>query len=89
MTQELISQLLEKSISVAVLAIGGYFIIRYFMQALERKDTQNQANLDRFIGLVENTNTMIGTLTREIKSHGIKLAEVHDDVKILKDKPKR
>jgi hypothetical protein len=81
MTQELISQLIEKSISVAVLAIGGYFIIRYFMQALERKDNQNQANLDRFIGLVENTNTMIGTLTTEIKSHGQKLQDISDDVR--------
>ena len=86
MTQEFISQLLEKSISVAVLAIGGYFIIRYFMQALERKDTQNQANLDRFIGLVENTNTMIGTLTREIKSHGQKLQEISDDVRSSRTK---
>jgi hypothetical protein len=89
MTPEIISQLLEKSLSVAILVVGGYFMLRYFMQTLDKKDVQNQANLDRFIGLVENTNNMIGTLTTEIKSHGQKLQEISDDVRSSRTKTRQ
>jgi len=66
MTPEFISQLLEKSLSVAILVVGGYFMIRYFMQEIQRKDAQNQANLDRFISLVEKTNLMMESFRTEL-----------------------
>jgi len=86
MTPEFISQLLEKSLSVAILVVGGYFMIRYFMQEIQRKDAQNQANLDRFISLVEKTNHMMESFRTELGWYWVKLQEVHDEVKSLKNK---
>lgn len=44
---------------VGLVVLGGYFMSKYFMNQIDRKDQQNQANLDRFISLVEKTNEVI------------------------------
>lgn len=55
-TPEMISDLVDKSISIAVLAIGGYFMIRYFMNQITLERTQNQANLLQFVSLIKESN---------------------------------
>ena len=44
---------------VGLVVVGGYFMSKYFMNQIDRKDQQNQANLGRFISLVEKTNEVI------------------------------
>ena len=44
---------------VGLVVVGWYFMSKYFMNQIDRKDQQNQANLDRFISLVEKTNEVI------------------------------
>lgn len=55
-TPEMVSDLVDKSISIAVLAIGGYFMIRYFMNQITLERTQNQANLLQFVSLIKESN---------------------------------
>ena len=52
MTPDIFTNLIEKSLTVAILV----FIVIYFMKQMDKKDTTNQQNLDKFILLVEKSN---------------------------------
>lgn len=55
-TQEFVTQLADKSISIAVLAVGWYFMIRYFMNQITLERQQNQSNLLQFVQLIKESN---------------------------------
>lgn len=85
MTQELISQLLEKSISVAVLAIGGYFIIRYFMNQITLERSQNQANLLQFVQLIKESNQVHSKTAETLQTVAVQNNDLHRKVDALKE----
>jgi hypothetical protein len=74
--------------SVAILAIGWYFMVKYFMAQIDKKDQQNQSNLDRYILLSEK---MVSLTEKNIEwMHDFKgslnmvhpkLDAIHDDIK--------
>ena len=87
-----LSAILEKSLSVAILVIGWYYILRYFMWALEKKDALNQENLARFITISEKYSMLTERVAKSLDSyieridwHGKKLDEIHIDVMIIKN----
>lgn len=72
--------------TVVVLAVGWYFIVRYFMGVVERKDIQNQDNLNRFIGLVEKSNDFMSRQIQAIEGISPKLSDMHNDIKEIKNR---
>ena len=84
MEQAMIDFLTTQWPAIAILSVGGYFLVKYFMTQLEKKDTLNQSNLDRFIWLVEKTNDVIGKFSTSLDWIHPKLNEMHDDIKSLK-----
>lgn len=72
--------------TVVVLAVGWYFIVRYFMGVVERKDTQNQSNLDKFIGLVDKTHEFMSKEIQAIDWINPKLSDMHNDIKEIKNR---
>jgi hypothetical protein len=80
--------ILEQWVAIAILSIGWYFLVKYFMGELAKKDQQNQDNLDRYIVLSENTIVLMEK-TSEIVSkfwHTLdwlhpKLDAIHNDIK--------
>lgn len=97
MEQALIQTLTTQWPSVAILSFWWYFLVKYFMSQIDKKDaiykeemakkdTQNQINLDRFIGLVEKTNDVIGKFWTALDWLHPKLNEMHEDIKKIRDK---
>lgn len=70
--------------AIAILSIWGYFLVRYFMGQLEKKDAQNQANTDKFIWLVEKVSDVIGKFSTSLDGIHPKLNEMHEDIKSLR-----
>ena len=92
MEVSILSQILEKSLSVAILVIWGYYLLRYFIWSLEKKDTLNQENLVKFISISEKysilTERIAASLERHIEKidrHGAKLDQIHQDLKDIKN----
>lgn len=52
----------------------------------DKEKAQNQSNLDRFILVTERYSTLTEKVSTSLDSHIEKLREIHDDIKILKDK---
>lgn len=72
--------------AIAILAIGGYFLVRYFMSELTKKDWQNQANLDRYITLSEKDMDIVSKFSNTLDGLHPKLNEIHDDIKEIKNR---
>lgn len=70
--------------AIAILSIWGYFLVKYFMSQLERKDAQNQANTDKFISLVEKVSDVIWKFSTSLDGIHPKLNEMHEDIKSLR-----
>ncbi len=81
--------------AIAILSIGWYFLVKYFMGQIDkkdalyredmtRKDSQNQANTEKFIALVERVGDVIGKFSLSIDGIHPKLNEMHEDIKSLK-----
>lgn len=95
METSVISAILEKSLSVAILVIGWYYLLKYFMGSLEKKDTQNQENLVRFIDISEKYSVLtervaisLDNHVEKIDWHGRKLDAIHTDVLEIKNSRK-
>ncbi len=73
---------------VFVLGVWGYFMIKYFMNEIKRKDDQNQSNLDKFIQLHEKTMDVVAKFSWSIDSIHPKLNEMHEDIKLALPKTK-
>lgn len=86
MNEAIIEFLTTQAPAVWVLALGWYFMVKYFMNIVDKKDIQNQANLDRFISLVEKTNDVIGKFSNSLDGIHPKLHEIHEDIKSIKNK---
>ena len=86
MNEAIIQFLTTQAPAVWVLSLGGYFMTKYFMWVVDKKDIQNQANLDRFIGLVEKTNDVISKFSTSLDWIHPKLTEMHEDIKSIKNK---
>lgn len=84
--QSLVNFLFTQWPTVVVLAVGWYFIVRYFMGVVERKDTQNQSNLDKFIGLVDKTHEFMQKQIQSIEGISPKLSDMHNDIKEIKNR---
>lgn len=72
--------------AIAVLAFWGFFMTKYFMWVVDKKDQQNQANLDRFILLVEKTNDFMSKQVQAMDWLHPKLEEMHKDIKNISAK---
>lgn len=85
--EQLISDIVKSSWPmVGLVVVGWYFMSKYFMNQIDRKDQQNQANLDRFISLVEKTNEVIAKVWGSLDSITPKLHDIHEDIKLMKNK---
>lgn len=60
-TTQIFSTLVESWwVWLAVIVVWGYVIMRYLMSAMEKKDEQNQQNMDLFReALVKNTEALV------------------------------
>jgi len=79
-TPEFVSQLADKSISIAVLAIGGYFMIRYFMNQITLERSQNQANLLQFVWLIKESNQVHLQTAQAVTNVSAQVAEMHKKI---------
>lgn len=81
--------------AIAILSIWGYFLVKYFMwqidkkdiqyqQYMEKKDQQNQDNTDKFIALVEKVSDVIGKFSTSLDGIHPKLNEMREDIKSLR-----
>ena len=75
--------------AVLIMAI----MIYWFTRQIDRKDIQNQWNLDKFIAISEKYSTLTERVAlsldahiEKIDWHWKKLELIHDDIKILKGK---
>ena len=58
----------------------------WFTRQIDKKDLQNQANLDRFITVTEKYSNLSEKVSNSLDSHIDKLREIHEDIKIIKNK---
>lgn len=72
--------------AIAILSIWGYFLVKYFMSQLEKKDWQNQCNLDRYIGLSEKTMEIMQKFSNSLDWLHPKLNEIHEDIREIKNR---
>lgn len=77
--------------AIAILSIWGYFLVKYFMSQLEKKDSLNQENLKMFMDLVKENitvnvwvNDTLKRIQNILENIHPKLNEMHDDIKSLK-----
>lgn len=56
------------------------------MQQIDKKDTQNQSNLDKFISLVEKSNEVMSKVGTSLDTIHPKLNDMHEDIKSLKNR---
>lgn len=77
--------------AIAILSIWGYFLVKYFMWQLEKKDSLNQENLKMFMDLVKENitinvwvNDTLKSIQNILENIHPKLNEMHDDIKSLK-----
>lgn len=61
-------------------------MLYYFMKQQERKESQNQANLDRYIDLQKESNVIHSKTSDVLNTVVVKLNEMHGDVKASKCK---
>lgn len=61
-------------------------MILWFTKQIDKKDLQNQANLDRFINLIEKTNAVMDKVIADISSHNLLLRDTCSDIKELNKK---
>lgn len=68
----------------------GYFMLRYFMQVVEKKDSNMAETINRFIDLQKESNMIHNGTGELLKTLTTKLEAVHIDVKkLLDDQPHR
>lgn len=85
MTPEFFSQLADKSISIAVLAIGWWFIMKYFMNQINIERTQNQANLLQFVQLIKESNQVHSKTAETLQTVAVQNNDLHRKVDALKE----
>ena len=79
--EDLLKTLVQSSWpTVWIMIIGYYFMSNYFMKQIEKKDEQNQENLNKFINLTEKAIQTMSDIW-ELKPI---LYEMHDDIKSLR-----
>ncbi len=85
--EQLLQEVLKSSWPmVAIVVLWGYFLSKYFMQQIDKKDTQNQSNLDKFISLVEKSNEVMSKVGTSLDTIHPKLNDMHEDIKSLKSR---
>lgn len=85
--EQLLQEVLKSSWPmVAIVVLWGYFLSKYFMQQIDKKDTQNQSNLDKFISLVEKSNEVMSKVGTSLDTIHPKLNDMHEDIKSLKNR---
>lgn len=57
------------------------YMLYHFMKRDEKKEAQNQANLDRFIDLQKESNTIHSKTSEILNTVVVKLNDMHSDVK--------
>lgn len=62
------------------------FMLYYFMKQQDKKEAQNQANLDRYIDLQKESNVIHSKTSDVLNTVVVKLNEMHGDVKASKCK---
>lgn len=77
MTPEFFTQLADKSISIAVLAIGWWIIIRYFMNQINIERSQNQANLLQFVSLIKESNQVHSKTAETLQTVSVQNNDLH------------
>lgn len=76
--------------ALSILAFWGYFLLKYFMQVVEKKDSNMSDTINRFIELQKESNVIHNGTGELLKTLTSKLEAVHIDVKkLLDDQPHR
>jgi hypothetical protein len=57
------------------------YMLYHFMKRDEKKEAQNQNNLDRFVDLQKESNLIHGKTSEVLNTVVLKLNEMHGDVK--------
>lgn len=60
------------------------YMLYHFMKRDEKKEAQNQANLDRFVDLQKESNTIHSKTSEILNTVVVKLNDMHSDVKNTK-----
>lgn len=72
---------------VAIPNLGvALFMLYHFMKRDEKKEAQNQSNLDRFVDLQKESNTIHSKTSEILNTVVLKLNDMHSDVKNAKCK---
>lgn len=72
--------------AIGVLSIWWYLMVKYFMWVVDKKDAQNQSNLDRYITLSEKNMEVMSKFSGSLDWLHPKLHEIHEDIKIIKER---
>lgn len=80
--EEILKNLAAQGPTVAVMAV----MIYYFIKQQEKKETQNQANLERFVDLQKESNVIHSRTGELLNTMLTKLNDMHTDVKNAKCK---
>lgn len=84
--EEFISAIIKSDgLAYASLVGWGYFMLRYFMQVVEKKDSNMAETINRFIDLQKESNMIHNGTGELLKTLTTKLEAVHIDVKKLLD----
>lgn len=86
MEQALIGLLSSSWPTVWLIVVWWYYMAKYFMGQIDKKDIQNQTNLDKFIALHEKTMDAVGKFSSSIDNLHPKLNEIHEDIKDIKNR---
>lgn len=89
--EEFIANLVKSDwTAFGILACWGYFLLKYFMQVVEKKDSNMAETINRFIDLQKESNIIHNGTGELLKTLTTKLEAVHTDVKkLLEDQPHR
>ncbi len=86
MNEDILKFLTTQAPAVVVLAIWWYYMTKYFMWVVDKKDEQNQSNLQMFIELVKENISVNSKFSDALWLLHPKLDEIHQDIKEIKSR---
>ena len=86
MQDTLVWYVLQQSVVVVVVLGIAWYMTKYFMVEMAKKDSQNQDNLKMFIWLVEKSNDVMWKFSWSLDWLHPKLNDMHEDIKTIRDR---
>lgn len=85
MEEFILTMVKSQGLAYTALVGWGYFMLKYFMQVVEKKDSNMAETINRFIDLQKESNMIHNGTGELLKTLTTKLEAVHTDVKKLLD----